>query len=111
MKKFLFGPAGSGKTVRGVEHLGNLIQETSNGILVYVPQRTLAAPYHDLVGRVPGIVPDILTIGGLSLEITESEERKIPLLGSIPILGYLFRYTSESVRESEVVIFVTPRII
>ena len=71
MKKFLFGPAGSGKTVRGVEHLGNLMQESSDGILVYVPQRTLAAPYYDLVGRVPGIVPDILTIGGLSRRMVE----------------------------------------
>ncbi|HEX04068.1 MAG TPA: hypothetical protein ENH10_02795 [Bacteroidetes bacterium] len=54
---------------------------------------------------------ETFTIGGLSLEIKETEERKIPLLGSIPFLGYLFRYTSESVRESEVVIFVTPRIV
>ncbi len=54
---------------------------------------------------------ETFTIGGLSLEIEESEERKIPLLGSIPFLGYLFRYTAESVRESEVVIFVTPHIV
>jgi type II secretory pathway component GspD/PulD (secretin) len=36
---------------------------------------------------------------------------KIPLLGDIPILGYLFRYEGESVINSELVVFITPRLV
>lgn len=50
-------------------------------------------------------------IGGLKLELTENIGRKIPFLGSIPYLGYLFRYDEQSKKESEIIIFVTPKII
>ena len=35
----------------------------------------------------------------------------IPFWGSIPILGYLFRNQSETDNRSELLIFITPRII
>ena len=46
-------------------------------------------------------------IGGLT-EVTESEEeRKVPVLGSIPFLGRLFRYNQTVLGQDETVIFVT----
>ncbi|MFC1467384.1 secretin N-terminal domain-containing protein [Verrucomicrobiota bacterium] len=46
-------------------------------------------------------------IGGLT-EVTESDvERKIPVLGSIPLLGRLFTYSSEYKNQTETIIFVT----
>jgi hypothetical protein len=66
MKTFLHGPAGTGKTTRGVSHLVELNTNTFDGILVYVPQKTLAGPYYDAVRTLVGNQPDILTIGGLS---------------------------------------------
>ncbi|MCB2211811.1 type II and III secretion system protein [bacterium] len=54
---------------------------------------------------------ETFTVGGLNLEYEEKQQRKIPLLGDIPFLGYFFRYSQEISRDSEIVIFVTPRIL
>ncbi|MBN1433662.1 hypothetical protein JW921_02810, partial [Candidatus Fermentibacterales bacterium] len=51
-------------------------------------------------------------IGGIMRSKTSEVEQRIPVLGHIPLIGdLLFTYTSESVDESELVIFVTPHII
>ncbi|MBU0518795.1 hypothetical protein KJ564_07640 [bacterium] len=54
---------------------------------------------------------ETFTIGGLSLQKKKIRENKVPLLGDIPLLGYLFRFTREEFSDSEIVIFVTPHII
>lgn len=58
-------------------------------------------------------VPDRATvvISGLIREDKGRTERKIPLLGDIPWLGWLFRYSSDSTRRNNLLVFVTPRII
>ncbi len=50
-------------------------------------------------------------IGGLISSSTFENESKIPILGDIPILGYLFRSTSRTVQKTELKFFITPRII
>jgi len=50
-------------------------------------------------------------IGGLISNSTFENESKIPILGDIPILGYLFRSTDRTVQETELKFFITPRII
>ncbi len=54
---------------------------------------------------------ETIIIGGLTQRQVERVERRIPLLGDIPIIGELFRSTSSRVRETELVIFLTPRLI
>jgi type IV pilus assembly protein PilQ len=54
---------------------------------------------------------DTVVIGGLRKEEITTEVNKIPLLGDIPILGLLFRFEGEERRSSELVVFITPRII
>jgi len=52
-----------------------------------------------------------VVIGGL---ITETEKRtamKVPLLGDIPILGYLFKKKETQKRKLELLIFLTPHVI
>ena len=71
MKTFVYGPAGSGKTSRGLQRLDDLIQFPTGGVLVYVPQRTLAEPYYDLIRTLAGGQPDVLTIGGLSRRMAD----------------------------------------
>ncbi len=58
------------------------------------------------------IVRDGVTIiiGGLRKDKREKSVRKIPLLGDIPGLGFLFRSTSDSVTKTELVILLTPHI-
>ena len=36
---------------------------------------------------------------------------KVPILGSIPLLGFLFRKSVHSTIKTELVIFITPRIV
>ena len=38
-------------------------------------------------------------------------KRKVPLLGDIPVMGYLFRYQSSSMVNSNLVVFMRPRIL
>jgi len=54
---------------------------------------------------------EMVIIGGLIQDEESETERKIPLLGSIPILGNLFKakYTTKTKRE--LAVFLTPRII
>ncbi len=53
---------------------------------------------------------ETIVLGGMVQE-TESESRtQVPILGSIPLLGYLFSSTSHSTNKSELVIYITPHI-
>ncbi|PJA29913.1 MAG: hypothetical protein CO189_01040 [candidate division Zixibacteria bacterium CG_4_9_14_3_um_filter_46_8] len=54
---------------------------------------------------------ETFTIGGLNIQSEKINRVKIPLLGSIPILGYLFRYDQHEVKDTQIVIFVTPYIL
>jgi Flp pilus assembly secretin CpaC len=49
-------------------------------------------------------------IGGLIKEETINTTKKVPFLGSIPVLGMVFRNTSNSTAKTEIVIFLTPQI-
>jgi type IV pilus assembly protein PilQ len=50
-------------------------------------------------------------IGGLQKKEVSQQINKVPLLGDIPLLGLLFRFEGEDVTNSEIVVFITPRII
>ncbi|MBQ9244391.1 MAG: type IV pilus secretin PilQ [Proteobacteria bacterium] len=54
---------------------------------------------------------DTTVIGGIYSRNTSQSMSSIPFWGSIPILGYLFRNQSETDNRSELLIFITPRII
>ncbi len=58
-------------------------------------------------------VPDRTTvvISGLIREDKGRREYKVPLLGDIPWLGWLFRYTTDARRRNNLLVFVTPRIV
>jgi len=52
-----------------------------------------------------------VVIGGLIGHDKSSNESKIPLLGDIPLLGNLFKFTSKPNTRSELLIFLTPHIV
>ncbi len=52
-----------------------------------------------------------VVMGGLRKKDVLKQINKIPLLGDIPCLGWLFRFTGESTALSEIVVFVTPHIV
>lgn len=52
-----------------------------------------------------------IVIGGIFKEQEYTETSKIPLLGDIPLLGTFFRSTNKSHERTELLVFITPRII
>jgi type II secretory pathway component GspD/PulD (secretin) len=54
---------------------------------------------------------ETIAIGGLTLNQEQTTNRKIPLLGDIPLLGNLFRSQKKNQVRTELVVFVTPRIL
>jgi general secretion pathway protein D len=54
---------------------------------------------------------ETVVIGGLIGDSTESDTYKVPLLGDIPILGWLFKTHSTSRGKTNLYIFLTPHIV
>ena len=54
---------------------------------------------------------DTAVIGGIYEETNNNDVNKVPLLGDIPIFGYLFKQTSKTNDKTELLIFLTPRIV
>jgi general secretion pathway protein D len=52
-----------------------------------------------------------VVIGGLMSERQINAETKVPLLGDLPILGYLFKSTKKTTQKTNLLIFLTPYII
>jgi len=52
-----------------------------------------------------------MVIGGLIRDNVTSAESKVPFLGDIPILGWLFKSKSTRVEKTNLMIFITPYII
>jgi general secretion pathway protein D len=59
------------------------------------------------------IVKDSQTvvIGGLIEDSATTNETKVPVLGDLPVLGWLFRDRSETTTRTNLFIFLTPRVI
>jgi general secretion pathway protein D len=52
-----------------------------------------------------------VVIGGLIDDSTTDNENKVPALGDIPLLGWLFRNKSQENIKTNLYIFITPRVI
>lgn len=54
---------------------------------------------------------ETVAIGGLISKRDTSNENKIPCLGDIPYLGFLFRYRTQEHRKTELIVILTPHVI
>jgi general secretion pathway protein D len=54
---------------------------------------------------------ETVALGGLIKDTTSNTKSGLPLLSSIPILGALFRTTSDDERRTELIVLITPRVI
>jgi type IV pilus assembly protein PilQ len=52
-----------------------------------------------------------VVLGGLRKKDVNKTVNKIPLLGDIPLICYLFRFEGEDTINSEMLVFITPRIV
>lgn len=51
-----------------------------------------------------------IVVGGLTQELTTSTVLKVPFLGDIPLVGYLFRDTRKNSRQTTLYFFITPKV-
>ena len=52
-----------------------------------------------------------VVLGGIYSSQEQNQTDKVPLLGDIPVLGYLFKTTSKSMQKDELLVFLTPHIV
>ena len=52
-----------------------------------------------------------LVIGGLSSQINRTSERRVPIIGKVPVVGTLFRSRTTESENSTLLIFVSPTIV
>nr|WP_315252557.1 type IV pilus secretin PilQ family protein [uncultured Duganella sp.] len=52
-----------------------------------------------------------VVLGGIYQQTERSTTDKVPLLGDIPVLGYLFRSNSRTNDKTELLVFITPKIV
>jgi general secretion pathway protein D len=52
-----------------------------------------------------------IVLGGMMQERETSSSTKVPLLGDIPVLGHLFKYTTKSKQKMNLLILLTPYIV
>lgn len=104
-----------GVVVMDVEARSN--QLTGQGTPVYQDPTTgtvFETPIIDVASVVTRVaVPNGQTVvlGGMITKSDETIERKVPWLGDIPVLGIPFRFDSTSTVRTELLIFLTPRVI
>ena len=77
---------------------GNVIE--SPIINVTTAQATVSVPNGQTV-----------VLGGMITKSDSSFENKVPWLGDVPVLGHAFRFDSNTSRRTELLIFLTPRVI
>lgn len=54
---------------------------------------------------------EVLVLGGLMRDEVTDGENKVPILGSIPVLGNLFKSKSTTITKSNLMVFIHPRIL
>ncbi|MCB1888075.1 MAG: type IV pilus secretin PilQ [Rhodocyclaceae bacterium] len=52
-----------------------------------------------------------VVIGGIYVQDTGTATNKVPLLGDIPVVGHLFKQTTRRDNKTELIVFITPRIV
>lgn len=52
-----------------------------------------------------------VVLGGIYQQTESSDVSKVPLVGDIPVVGNLFKSTSRSTRKTELLVFITPKIV
>src|SRR4029450_11290707 len=54
---------------------------------------------------------DSLVIGGIQIENANNTRRQVPLLGDIPVLGWLFKSREISLEVNDLIIILTPTVV
>ena len=53
----------------------------------------------------------VVEIGGIFDEAKTNDYEKVPFFGDLPVIGHLFKNSVKTNQQSELLIFITPRIV
>ena len=90
------------------------IEIKKDAVGVFVQSGTSSAPSIDVRTLKTQILVDngdTAVLGGIFEQISRTDVTKVPILGDIPIIGNLFKNTRKQEDKTELLIFITPRII
>jgi type IV pilus assembly protein PilQ len=77
-------------------------------------QETLSGPAIDTKNVQTQVLVEnggTVVLGGIFEQQERNTVTKVPLLGDLPVIGYLFKTTSRTSDRSELLIFITPRVV
>lgn len=96
----------SGRVMLDIQQeVSNVIATTTSGIdSPTIQQRKIAT-------RVVVHDGESLALGGLIQEKKSLNQRKVPVLGDIPLLGNAFKSKTDGINRTELIIFIRPRIV
>ncbi len=96
----------SGRVMLDIEQeVSNVVETTTSGIdSPTIQQRKIAT-------RVMINDGESLALGGLIQEKNARTEKKLPVLGDVPLLGNAFKSKSDTLSRTELVIFIRPRVV
>jgi type IV pilus assembly protein PilQ len=86
------------------DSVGQLVASATGGFVPSIDTR-------EIVTQVLVNDGQTVVLGGILETERRETEKKVPYLGDIPVLGYLFKSTSRTDNKDELLIFVTPRIL
>lgn len=89
------------------QEISSLKQVTKDELLTLGPSTTKRSTKTSVVVKDKQTV----VISGLMQEKTEEIITKVPFLGDIPLIGFLFRFKSYETRKTNLLVFLTPHII
>jgi type II secretory pathway component GspD/PulD (secretin) len=84
-----------------------IFTDATNGNVIEAPVKDITTAETTVAARTGQTV----VLGGLITREKSIVERKVPVLGNIPVLGRLFRYDFDDSQRKELLIFLTPHII
>lgn len=95
------------KIEQSVTKLDSQTQEVQTGIKILAPTTLKRTAKTTVVVR----SGDTIVIGGMIEDNSGEGVYKVPLLGDIPLLGWLFKYRTRQSERNNLYVFITPRII
>lgn len=89
------------------------VTQTANDLVGYTTSSLSAPTVNQREAQTTVSVKDgeTVVLGGIINDTYSKVVNKVPLLGDLPVIGYLFRSSSKEVSKTELLVFMTPHVV
>jgi Flp pilus assembly secretin CpaC len=84
-----------------------IFTDATNGNVIEAPIKNVSK-VDTMVSCISG---QTIVLGGMITKGQSKLERKVPVLGDLPFIGWLFRYDNQQTQRKELLIFLTPHVV